>query len=127
MLDPGWTLIVVGVELSGESGTRVVVDMALDTGSTYMMIPWGVAEGLGHDPAASRDRIHLGTASSVEVVPLVTLKVVRALGVEATEVQAASHDLPPGSRVRGLLGLSFLKNFDIDLHFRRGILEARDI
>jgi predicted aspartyl protease len=100
--------------------------MALDTGSTYMMIPWVVAEVLGYDPAVSGREITRATASSVEVVPLITLKVVSALGVEATDVLAACHDLPPASRVRGLLGLSFLRNFDIDLHFRRGLLEARN-
>jgi hypothetical protein len=33
------------------------------------------------------------------------------------------HDLPPKSRVDGLLGLSFLSNFNIHLLLRDGLLE----
>lgn len=123
-LDASAPIIVVEVELVGESATRIV-DMALDTGATYTVVPWVVAEALGYAPAASGRRVNLTTASSVEVVPLISLKGTRALGVEATEVETACHDLPPGSPVEGLLGLSFLRSFDIDLHFRQGVLELR--
>ncbi len=122
--DPEAPVIVVEVEVAGPAATRVV-DMALDTGATHVMVPWVVAEALGYDHAVSRRRVNLSTASSVEVAPLVTLEEVGALGVRAREVEAVCHDLPPGSRVQGLLGLSFLRHFDIDLHFRRGLLEAR--
>jgi clan AA aspartic protease (TIGR02281 family) len=123
-LDPNAPIIIVSVEIGGESGSKLV-DMALDTGATYVMIPWQVAEALGHDPAVSTRRVNLTTASSVEIAPLITLRWVRALDQEFTDVDAACHDLPPGSRVQGLLGLSFLKYFDVDLHFLRGVLEAR--
>ncbi len=124
-LDPNEPVVVVSVEVVGDNGSRWV-DMALDTGATYMMIPWEVAESIGYDPAVSRRRIRLTTASSVEVAPLITLRLVKALGNEISSVDTACHDLPSGSRVQGLLGLSFLKHLDIDLHFKRGILEARD-
>ena len=99
--------------------------MALDTGATFVMLPWAVAEALGYDPAVSRKRINVHTASSVEVVPVVTVGSIKALGVEVTGVEAACHDLPPGSGVQGLLGLSFLRHLDVDLHFKRMVLEAR--
>lgn len=124
-LDPRVPVIVLEVELTGEAA-NVIVDMALDTGATYIMVPWLVAEALGYDPAVSRRRINLTTASSVEVAPLITIKNVKALGVEVGDVEAVCHDLPPGSSVQGLLGLSFLRHFDIDLHFRRMVLEARN-
>ncbi len=124
-VDPRAPVIVVDVELSGEAGSRVV-DMALDTGATCVMVPWAVAEALGYDPALSRRRTNIATASSVEVAPVITIKKVRALGVEVEDVEAVCHDLPPGARVRGLLGLSFLRHCDIDLHFKRGVVEARD-
>jgi len=115
---------VVPVELIGGPQSRVV-DMALDTGATFVMVPWHVAEALGHDPAVSRKRTTLTTASSVEVTPIVTFKSVRALALEVQDIETVCHDLPPGSRVEGLLGLSFLKHLDLDVHFRRGVLEAR--
>ena len=45
--------------------------MALDTGATYTMIPWDIAEVLGYDPGASKDRVSLITASGVEKAPLI--------------------------------------------------------
>ena len=33
------------------------------------------------------------------------------------------HDLPEISRVDGLLGLSYLRNFDLIIKFKEGILE----
>lgn len=44
-LDPKASLIVIPVELQGPGKTEVV-DMALDTGATYVMLPWHVAESL---------------------------------------------------------------------------------
>ena len=123
-LNPQENVIVVPVELSNDSGSRVV-DMALDTGASYVMIPWQIAEALGYDPAVSRRRINLTTASSLEVVPLITIRSVKVLGGEVQSVDAVCHDLPPGSRVQGLLGLSFLRHFDVDIHFRSRILRFR--
>jgi len=97
--------------------------MALDTGATYMMIPWEIAEVLGYEPALSRERIDMVTASGVEKVPLVVLKSVILLGKCATDVQAIIHNLPQRSYVDGLLGLSFLRNIKIYIDFRTGVLE----
>lgn len=124
-LDPQAPLIVVPVELAGDQGSRVV-DMALDTGATYVLIPWHLAESLGYDPAVSPRKVRLTTASAVAVAPVITLKRMRALGHEQSDVVAACHDLPTGSRVEGLLGLSFLRHLDLDLHFKRRVLAARD-
>lgn len=84
--DPEAPVIVVEVEVVGPAATRVV-DIALDTGATYVMVPWVVAEALGYDPAVSRRRVNLSTASSVEVA--VTLEEVGALGVRARDVEGS--------------------------------------
>ncbi|MBI2913171.1 MAG: retroviral-like aspartic protease family protein [Chloroflexi bacterium] len=85
-----------------------------------------IAEALGYDPAASRRTVEVTTVSTVEVAPVITVQAVRALGFQVENVDMLCHDLPPASRVQGLLGLSFLKNFDVDLHFKRRVLELRD-
>ena len=53
--------------------------MALDTGATFVMIPWDVAERLGYDPTISDERISITTASTVEKVPLITLEEIDVL------------------------------------------------
>jgi len=99
--------------------------MALDTGASYLMVPWHVIEVLGYAPAKVRKKIGITTASGTEIAPLVTLDRVRVLGKSVANVEAICHDLPPQSPVDGLLGLSFLKWFDIDLHFRKGRLRFK--
>jgi predicted aspartyl protease len=100
--------------------------MALDTGATYTMIPWKVVESLGYEPALSEKRTSVVTTSTIEVVPLITMECIKVLGVKADNVDVACHDLPPKSRTEGLLGLSFLNRFNIDLHFKKRTLEIKD-
>jgi hypothetical protein len=54
---------------------------------------------------------------------LITVSGVSVLGKEARDVSCVVHDLPETSRVDGLLGLSFLRDFEIRLDFRNGTLE----
>ncbi len=89
--------------------------MALDTGATYTMIPWEIAGALGYEPEKAKERVDMVTASGVERAPLVTLKSLSLGGEEAEKVQAPVHDLPPRSYLDGLLGLSFLRHFRINL------------
>lgn len=119
--DPAQPIIVLYVEIKGNMIARP--RMALDTGATYLMIPWEMAEGLGYQPELSRERINMTTASGVEKVPLITLNSVSVLSKKVENIKAIVHDLPPRSYVDGLLGLSFLRNFKVCLDFREGTLE----
>lgn len=82
-----------------------------------------MAEHLGYDPAISEERISITTASTVEKVPLITIKEMEVLGRLRKNVKVAVHDLPSKSRVDGLLGLSFLNDFNLKLMFKKGYLE----
>jgi len=121
--DPEQPVIVLNVELKG----RIIenVKMAFDTGSTYTMIPWKLAKPLGLSPELSEAKVDMVTASGVEKAPLVTLESMTVLGESLNDVQATVHDLPPRSYVDGLLGLSFLKKFDININFKEGVLEIK--
>lgn len=124
-IDPDDPSIILRVEVFGEKESRIV-DMALDTGATYVMIPWHIAESLGYDPAVSRRRINLATASCVVVAPLITVKAIKTMGQQAMNVDAVCLDLPSGSRIEGLLGLSFLRNFNLVLDYKELNLELVD-
>ncbi len=120
--DKNANVIVVFVELKNKEKS-VRVKMALDTGATYMIIPWEVAEILGFEPELSKEKIEMITASGTETAPIITMENVMAVESEAKNVRALVHDLPAKSYVDGLLGLSFLKNFNIQINFKEGFLE----
>ncbi len=105
------------------NGVQKKIRMALDTGATYVMIPWEVAEILRLQPHLLQEKIDMVTASGVEKVPIATLSHMKVDNSEARNVKAIVHDLPPKSYVDGLLGLSFLRNFNVHLDFKEGILE----
>jgi len=119
--DPDAPVITLYARLSNSRTRRIL--MALDTGSTYVLIPWDIAEALGYEPAYSKRKVDITTASGTEKAPLITVKRVSVLGKEVRDVACVVHDLPETSRVDGLLGLSFLKKFKLYLDFQAGILE----
>lgn len=88
-----------------------------------VMIPWKVAEFLGYDLAISKEKVQVTTASTVEKIPLITIKDIIVLGKSLRNVKVAVHDLPPESAVDGLLGLSFLSKFNLKMMFKEGYLE----
>lgn len=115
-------VVIVKAEIFGEKGSRIL-DLVFNTGFTYTIVTWKVAESLGYDPALSRRRLPIVTANTTETVPLITVKSMIALEYKVKKVEIACHDLPPKSRVDDLLRLSFLKSFDINLYFKKGLLE----
>lgn len=119
--DPESPVIVMYARLSNSETRRIT--LALDTGATYTMVPWEIAEALGYEPALSKERMVITTASGIERAPLITIDSIGVLGKEARNVECIVHDLPVASRVDGLLGLSFLKKFKICMDFREGVME----
>ncbi len=97
--------------------------MALDTGARYVIMTWNFAEILGYESDATTKRIPIITASSVEKVPLIILKSVSVLGKKAENAPAVVYNFIDKSYVDGLLGLSYLMNFDIYLYFRKDVLK----
>ena len=118
-------VIIVRVLLVGSTG-EAEIEMALDTGATYTIVPWDIAEQLGYDPRAPGETVDLTTVSSMERAPVITLEAVEVLGVRAERVKTICHDLPSGARVAGLLGLSFLKETNLYVRFKEGLLELID-
>lgn len=121
--DPQSPVIAVDVTLEGQKQAKRRIRVALDTGATYLMIPWQVAEALGYEPEKSKEKVSLITASGVETAPVIQIKKVKFLGEHLENVPAVCHDLPPKSYVVGLLGSSFLRHFKVTIDYPNGILE----
>lgn len=122
-IDPRTSVVIVPVEASGPAG-EATLDMVLDTGASYVTVATRALESLGYDLEDPARVIDITTASGIERVPVVTLAALTALDVTESNVDAVGHDLPRGSGVDGLLGLSFLRHLDLDLHLRSGRIEA---
>lgn len=118
--DPNTNGIVLFTNFDGEE--TKTINMLLDTGATYTTIPWHVADALGYKPSESDNKATITTADGVLNVPLFVVDSIEVLGKKIENVTVMIHDLPETSRVDGLLGLSYLRNFDLSIKFKAGIL-----
>jgi clan AA aspartic protease (TIGR02281 family) len=104
---------------------RYKIDMALDTGASYVMLPWYVAEHLNYDVLSTKRRSII-TASGTEIVPVINIDEMTVADGNARNVEAICHDMPHESSIQGLIGLSFLRNFRLLIDFKGGYLEMKN-
>lgn len=121
--DTNLPLIIVEVEVKAKDERNLV--MALDTGCSRTILSYETATAIGCDPAASSQRVRIVTGSGMVIAPVVTLKSIKALGKIVGNLDVACHNLPEEGFVDGLLGIDFLKNFDLSIKFREGIIELK--
>lgn len=96
--------------------------MLLDTGASYTMLHPDVLIKIGCEPISLHKR-KITTASGIEWVSFVKIPEIRALGHSVRDIEISAHDLPSSLPAEGLLGLNFLKHFDLLIHFREGKIE----
>jgi clan AA aspartic protease (TIGR02281 family) len=118
----GIPIIVKNVKLIGPAGS-VCIDMILDTGAAITAISWADLKIVGYDPAVIEERQKIITANGVIEVPCLKLKRISMADIAAQEVDIICHDIPELAIVRGMLGLSFLKNFRTVIDYKKGFLE----
>jgi predicted ferric reductase len=82
--DPKSPIIGVSTKIYGEQTRRI--KMALDTGATFVMIPWEIADTLGYHPYDSSEKTKIITASGIQYVPIITLKSMSVIGMKAESV-----------------------------------------
>ena len=71
--DPEAFGIVLFVNVEGKDNKRRV-KMVFDTGATYMLLPWSIAEELGYKPATSDEWVSITTPNAVLNAPMITMK-----------------------------------------------------
>jgi clan AA aspartic protease (TIGR02281 family) len=112
------TSILVPARVNGAS----VGVFILDTGATYTSLSSGLARQLGIT-ASGASTVRLVTANGVIQAPLAVLDEVDVAGAVAQHVPVVVHDLPGmPSNIAGLLGMSFLERFRMNLDVSSGIL-----
>ena len=118
--DPSAGIILVEADIHGRVIERA--RLVFDTGATYCMLPWRMINALDIDIDQNRT-IQTTTASTIETSPIVTIPKMTVLGFTVENVACLVRDLPAGSGVDGLLGISFLKYFRLKIDFPKGDLE----
>ena len=97
--------------------------VALDTGASTTMIPPEVATDLGYD--ISNPNEQMITASGIVSAKRITVRQLTAIGETVENIDVVCHDLPEESIIEGLLGLDFLRHFDVNISFSNGTIEIR--
>jgi predicted aspartyl protease len=97
----------------------------VDAGSSKTVLPWEKWHELGYDPATSRERHQIFTVDSMIVAPQVRLRRLHCLGKVRENFPVLCHTLPFSLYAEGLLGMDFLRAFDIAILVRRGYIEVQ--
>ncbi len=120
--NPVGELIVLRLTVGGvDPDTFRNVFVALDTGASTTMIPTEVATDLGYD--LSNPNEQMITASGIVLTKRITVRKLTAIGETVENINVVCHDLPEGSIIEGLLGLNFLRHFDVNISFATGTIE----
>ncbi len=97
--------------------------VALDTGASDTLIPTKVVLDLGYDLSSPKHRVRLTTGSGTVPAKIITVRKLTAIGETVENIDVLCHDLPVESTVDGVLGLNFLRHFDVNISFSTGIIE----
>ncbi len=95
--------------------------VALDTGASTTTIPTEVAVDLGYD--LSNPNEQMMTANGIVLANRIAVGKLTAIGETVENIDVVCHDLPEGSIIEGLLGLNFLRHFDVNISFSTGTIE----
>ena len=115
-------LIVLRLTVGGvDANTFRNVFVVLDTGASTTMIPTKVAADLGYDISNPNQQII--TASGIVLAKRITVRKLTAIGETLENIDVVCHDLPEGSIIEGLLGLNFLRHFNVNISFSTGTIE----
>jgi len=120
--DPNAAAILLDAEIEAKIILHATV--VLDTGASFVVLPWRIITGLGIriNPAKL---VSTTTPTTVESAPVVTIPQITILGETVRNVACLVKDLPPKSGVDGLLGLSFLRHFNLNVDFVKGKLTLK--
>ncbi len=84
--------------------TRIhVLQLLVDTGSTYTILPLEAFDIIGVDVAHSREQTRIATGSGMLVIPKVRVDWLQVMGVKKMSFSVLAHTLPFAGPIDGLL------------------------
>ena len=118
--NPKESLIILDVKLEYKY-TRIAT-MALDTGASSIVLVPKLAYRIGFSKEELIPSSYMTTATKTERVAVVKLNSVSIADEYVSNLEARVFDLPQDLKIDGLLGLNFLRHFNININFEDGIL-----
>lgn len=115
-------LLVTRAAVSGPEGTKVI-NLLVDTGSTYTILPVEVLESVGLSPTQSKEHERIATGSGYIMAPKVTIQRLDTLGKQFRRVVTIAHTLPFGGTIDGLLGMDLLCRMKAKILAAKGTIE----
>ena len=119
--DPSDNLILVRAWLWGPRG-KAKLDLALDTAATHTHIVPDIVDELGYSPRHGEGITMVHSAIGQEPGYLLRVSRFQALGFSTGDFRIHVHDLGEGVGVDGLLGLTFLRRFNLEIRPAEGRL-----
>ena len=123
--------ITLFVQVKGPRGTREF-RAAVDTGCTDCIIPLQDARNLGYNAVfepftrTGEGQLAISTTDIYETDEI-SLQEVRIGELVATNVMAMTRELPRLAGIEGVVGVSFLRHFNVHFNFGEGYLEIEPI
>ncbi len=105
-------------------GSTKVINLLVDTGSTYTILPVEVLESIGVSPAESAEHERIATGSGYVIAPKVRVTSLSTLGKKFRRVVVIAHTLPFGGPIDGLLGMDILLRLKTKISIAKGIIEV---
>ena len=105
-----------------EFHTKLTLIMALDTGSSYTVIREAAARKIGFELDKVQEWVTIGDASQHHIAHKVTLKSFSLADAKIDSLDVLIYTLPEEHGIDGIIGLNFLRQFNIGLDFKQGIL-----
>ena len=115
-------LMVVTVQLNHDRTARLIVD----TGASHTLLSRTIAQDLGLFSLPPVALVTLHTVGGSVQSEVVQIDSIQLAGAEVRQSLAAIHDMPdapPG--IEGLLGQSFLRQFEVTVNAAKGELQLR--
>ena len=117
--DPDDDLIIVKARVFGRHGSRRLT-LALDTAASHTHVTPDIIDELGYSAAEGEAIASVRSAIGKETGYMLRVQRFESLGFVVDDFLIHVHDLPAGFGIDGLLGLSFLKQFNDEIRSTEG-------
>jgi len=99
------------------------VDLLIDTGATYTILPVESLDMYGYNIATSEEKVRIVTASGLILAPKIKVQWIHALGCKLNNFLVVAYTLPPEMYFKGILGMDFLKKARAIINTFQGEIE----